>query len=74
MKQQFYPGLVIRYWHPSKGGWYIAILVRYGHKHAKLRSVVARTVKHKDGSKTWEHKTFTVPVSSIQPATIGDLA
>lgn len=73
MKQLFRPGIIVRYWHPRKGGWYTATILKFGHKHARLRAVVPSMVKHKDGTRTLEYSTFRVPVDSVKPAVIGDL-
>lgn len=32
---------LIRYWHPRKGGWYHAILIRKGYKWAVVRELAA---------------------------------
>ena len=34
------PGDVIRYWHPRKGGWYHALLVKQGRKWATVEPMI----------------------------------
>jgi hypothetical protein len=72
-RETFRPGIIVSYWHPTKGGWYTAVVERYGRKHARLRAVVPSYVKHKDGTRTLEHRRFRVSVDSVKPATIGGL-
>jgi len=50
----------IRYWHPRKGGWYHARLVKLGRKWAALT----------DYWPTAHPKRFRVPVSNVQKAVL----
>jgi len=43
-KQEFSAGLLVSYWHPTKGGWYAATIETYGRKHAQLRALVPSMV------------------------------
>ena len=43
-KQEFSAGLLVSYWHPTKGGWYAASIETYGRKHAQLRALVPSMV------------------------------
>ena len=57
-KPTFRDGQLVRYWHPTKGGWYTAALIKCGRKWATLRSIHIPT----------KVRRFRVPLDNVRDA------
>jgi hypothetical protein len=40
-------GKMVEYWHPRKGGWHRAWLIRAGHKWATVQKIVPKGAAHR---------------------------